>query len=123
MRRVAAIAAVSALLVLAAAGCGGGSGHTVTVHRTVAVPVRTPIRRLSLAHRDPDAARVEAGRRPHSEAGCTRPPGGRVKAIDLRSEGETCVRVSPHDLLLFVDIISDPEPEPVEVTAGPYTSY
>jgi hypothetical protein len=123
MARVGVIVALVAVLMGAVAGRGGGSGHTVTVHRTGAVPVRTPVRRLSLAHRDPEAVRVEAGRRPHSEAGCTRPPGGRVKAIDLRPEGGTCVRVSPHDLLLFVDTVRHPEPEPVEVTAGPYTSY
>jgi Protein of unknown function (DUF4232) len=87
------------------------------------VPVGTPIRRLSLAHRDPEAPRVQPGRRPRAEAGCTRPPGGRVKAVLLESKGETCVRVSPHDLLLFVDTVREPEPEPVSVEAGPYTSY
>jgi Protein of unknown function (DUF4232) len=123
MARVGAIVVLVAMLMGAVAGCGGGSGHTTTVRRTVTIPFHSPVRRLSLAHRDPDSARVEAGRRLHSEAGCTRSPGGRVKAIELRSEGETCVRVSPHDLLLFVDTVRDPEPEPVEVSAGPYTSY
>lgn len=31
--------------------------------------------------------------------------------------------VSPHDLLLFVDTVREPEPEAVSVEAGPYTSY
>jgi hypothetical protein len=120
---MAVIAVVMIFLTLVAVGCGGGSGHTTTIRRTVAVPVGTPIRKLSLAHRDREDPRVEPGHRPRSEAGCTRPPGGRVKSVLLRSMGETCVRVSPHDLLLFVDTVRDPEPEPVEVEAGPYTAY
>jgi hypothetical protein len=115
------------ILGVAAAGCGGGSGHTTTVVRTVTTPVRTPVRRLSLAHRDREARRIEPGHRPRSEAGCIEPRGGRVKTVYLRSEGETCVRVAPRDRLLFVNAVGvgagHGEPEPVEVDAGPYRAY
>jgi hypothetical protein len=118
MRRTGAIAAVAALLVLGATGCGGG---TTTVLRTVTTPGHPPIRKLSLAHRDPEAPRVEPGHRPHSEAGCVEPGGGRVKTIYLRSEGETCVRVAPRDRLLFVDATGSGGG--AEVSVGSYQAY
>jgi hypothetical protein len=127
MRVVGAIATVLAVLTAALVGCGGGSGGTTTVVRTVTTPANPPGHRLSLAHRDPEAARVEPGHRSHSEAGCVEPRGGRVKTVYLRSEGETCVRVAPRDRLLFVNEVGvgrgHEEPEPVEVDAGPYSAY
>ncbi|HVV89200.1 MAG TPA: DUF4232 domain-containing protein, partial [Solirubrobacterales bacterium] len=126
MRTVASIAVLAALSSLGAVGCGGG-GRTTTVVRTVTTPARAPVRRLSIAHRDRGAPRVEPGHRPRSEAGCVEPRGGRVKTVYLRSGGETCVRVAPRDRLLFVNAIDvgagHREPEPVEVDAGPYEAY
>lgn len=112
------------VLVLVVAGCGGGA---TTVVRTVTTPAWPPRGRLSLAHRDPEAPRVEPGHRPRSEAGCVEPRGGRVKAVVLRSAGETCARVAPRDRLLFVNAVGvghgPGEPEPIEVDAGPFSAY
>jgi hypothetical protein len=117
MRRTGAIAAVVALLTLGTSGCGGG---TTTVVRTVRIPGRR-LEKLSLARRDPEGPRVEPGHRPHSEAGCLEPGGGRVKTIYLRSEGETCVRVAPRDRLLFVD--GTGSGGGAEVSVGSYQAY
>lgn len=126
MSRAAAIMAMVALLALSGAGCGVGGG-TRTVVRTVTTPAKPPAQRLSLAHRDPEAPRIEPGHRPHNEVGCVEPRGGRIKTVYLRAEGETCVRVSPRDRLLFVNAVDvgpgGAEPEPVEVDAGPYSAY
>lgn len=109
---------------LAAAGCGGGAA---TVVRTVTTAGHPQVQKLVLAHRDPEAPRVEQGHRPHSEAGCVEPGGGRVKTVYLRSEGETCVRVAPRDRLLFVNVIGTgpghEEPGGTEVSAGPYEAW
>ncbi len=124
MLRVGAVAAVTTVLALLAAGCGGGSGGTVMVVRTVTTPSRPRVQSLSLAQRVPEAPRIERGHRPDSEVGCPEPRGGQVKAVYLRSEGETCVRVAPRDRLLFVNAVEfgpgGEEPGGVEVNAGPY---
>jgi Protein of unknown function (DUF4232) len=119
MRRVGAIAAVAALLVVGAAGCGG----TTTVTRTVTTPAPSPVETLVLARHDPEAPQHESGS--HEEGtNCRTLGGGRVKTIPLRSTTAGCYRIVPRDRLLFVNETGigpdHGEPNPVEVQVGDY---
>lgn len=123
MGRVGAIVAVTAMLVLLVAGCGGGT-HTTTVVRTVTTPGRPPVRQLVLARHDPEAPQHESGAHEEGTNGCRTLGGGRVKTIPLRSTAAGCYRVAPRDRLLFVNetgIGPDlGEANPVEVQLGDY---
>lgn len=113
--------AISALLALAAVGCGGGA---TTVQKTVTVGAPASVQSLVLAHRTPEAPRLEPGELLQSATGCSRGAGGRVKVIRLYSDVGSCIRVEPRDRLLFINSTGigpgHREPNPVRVTLGGY---
>lgn len=92
--------AISALLALAALGCGGGA---TTVQKTVTASAQSPVQGLVLAHRTPEAPRLEPGEHLQSASGCSRERGGRVKTIHVYPDVGHCIRVEPRDRLLFVN--------------------
>jgi hypothetical protein len=122
MRRVGVIAVVTGVLVLLAAGCGGGSDGAGTVTETVTTAAPAPIQKLVIGRRDPEAVhRREAGSH-ESPADCREVRGGRVKTILLRSDSASCFQVAPRDQLLFVNSTGigprHEEPEQVHVSVG-----
>jgi hypothetical protein len=103
MCRVGVIAAVTGVLALIAAGCGGGSGGTSTVTETVTTAAPAPIQKLVIGRRDPEAVRRREAGAYRSPADCQEVKGGRVKTIPLRSDSAGCFQVAPRDQLLFVN--------------------
>jgi hypothetical protein len=113
--------AISALLALVAVGCGGGAS---TVQKTVTAAAQSPVQNLVLAHRIPEAPRLEPGEHLQSASGCSQVGGGRVKTIYVWPDAEHCIRVTPGDRLLFVNFTGfgpdQRDANPVELSLGGY---
>jgi hypothetical protein len=118
----ARVIAVAVFLALGAAGCGGGSGRTSTVTETVTIAAPSPVQKLVIARRDPEAVRHREAGAHESPADCRKVKGGRVKTILLRSESTSCFQVAPGDRLLFVNSTGigprHEEPDEVHVSVG-----